>query len=46
MTRTVVMTLVGSDSAEMNVDRQSSMNRKMTSTAMRPPKTMSSLTAL
>ena len=40
MKKNVAMTDVGSARAVMSVDRQSRMNRKMTSTAMRPPNTM------
>ena len=40
MKKNVAMTDVGSASAEISVDRQSRMNTKMTSTAMRPPKMM------
>ena len=44
MKKNVAMTEVGSASALMSVDRQSRMKRKMTSTAIRPPKMMSSRT--
>ena len=40
MKKNVAMTEVGSASAVMSVERQSRMNRKMTSTAMMPPKRM------
>src|SRR5512141_505569 len=44
MTRNVVTTDVGSARDEMNVERQSSMNRKMTRIAIAPPKKMASVT--
>ncbi len=40
MKKNVAMTDVGSASAEISVERQSRMKMKMTSTAIKPPKTM------
>ena len=46
MKKNVAITEVGSASAVISVERQSRMKRKMTSTAIRPPKKMWPRTSL